>query len=196
MRSLYQRLMSTHPLLTVDASRSDCAVAASAHRGFTIVELVAVILLLGILAAVALPRFTDMSREARIANLNQLAGSMRATISLVQAKARVQGLTPVSTNPAGPGGSDQSGYIVETVSGRAEVDFRNLCPESRAELGDALDMPAYMALSLSDGVTIDVTNQHTRIGFEITNNQSSGCYVEYDSFGNPDCTVAVIDADC
>ena len=78
----------------------------------------------------------------------------------------------------------------------SELDFRNLCPESSAELGDALDMADYMALSLTDAITIATDNRFTRIGFEITNSLTAGCYVVYDSFGLPDCTVTVVDTDC
>ena len=151
-----------------------------------------VIILLGILSAIALPRFINLSTEARIAALEGVAGSMRATIALVQAQARAEGLRPVSTNP----GAGQSAYLIETPGGTSELDFRNLCPESSAELGDAIDMADYMSLSLSSDMTLTVDNQFTRIGFEITNNTTSGCYLVYDSFGDPQCTVTVVTADC
>lgn len=47
-------------------------------QGFTLIELVVVIVILGILAAVAMPKFTDLSKEARIAKLNGLAGALHA----------------------------------------------------------------------------------------------------------------------
>ena len=162
------------------------------HNGFTIVELIVVILLIGILAAVALPRFFAVSSDARIAALQGVAGSMRTTIAMVKAQARLEGIRPVTSNP----GSGQANFMIESELGTSELDFRNLCPESSAELGDALDMSDYMSMSLTDDMTMTVDNQYTRIGFDITNNTSSGCYVEYNSFASPDCTIEVVTADC
>lgn len=160
--------------------------------GFSMIELVVVIILLGILASVALPRFMSVTAEARIAALEGIAGAMRTTISLTKVKAKLAGLKAISSNP----GAGQSTYIIDTELGRSEIDFRNLCPESSAELADALDMADYMMLSLTGDMAISTDNQFTRIGFDITNSPSSGCYVRYDSFGNPECTVELVTTDC
>ena len=54
------------------------------ERGFTLVELVVVIVILGIVAAVGISRFASYTREARIAALNGLAGAVRSSVQMVR----------------------------------------------------------------------------------------------------------------
>ena len=63
------------------------------QQGFTLVELVTVLVILGILAAVAIPKYVSYTSEARTAALNGLAGAMRSAVSLTQAKYVVGGNT-------------------------------------------------------------------------------------------------------
>lgn len=54
----------------------------SKQRGFTLIELVVVIVILGILSAFAVPKFMGMETQARISTVNAMAGTVRSTVAM------------------------------------------------------------------------------------------------------------------
>jgi MSHA pilin protein MshA len=54
------------------------------QQGFTLIELVMVIVILGILAATALPKFVDISSSARISTLSGLEGAIQGAKAIVK----------------------------------------------------------------------------------------------------------------
>lgn len=66
------------------------------QAGFTLIELVMVIVILGILSAFALPRFADLGGDARAAAIQGAAGAIRSASAIAHADFLVTGSNPIT----------------------------------------------------------------------------------------------------
>ena len=82
------------------------------QAGFTIIELVVVILLLGILTATALPRFMDVTDEAHQAVVDATAGGLRTGAALFKAQWVAEGQPTTAVAEFGSLFANANGYPI------------------------------------------------------------------------------------
>lgn len=89
-------------------------------KGFTLIELVVVIVILGILAITSAPKFLGIQRDARISALQGLKGVMQSTNGIVHGK-----LIVLDKEKLVSGSVDIANTNVEFAYGYLEADHRN-----------------------------------------------------------------------
>ncbi len=72
----------------------------SNQKGFTLIEIIAVLVILGILAAVAIPKFFDMQNEAKIKNAQAAVANAQSAISMAYSQYLLNSTS--SNSVAGP----------------------------------------------------------------------------------------------
>lgn len=164
------------------------------HTGFTLIELIIVIVILGVLSAVAAPRFLDISSDARAANVEGLEAVITDAARQVYAKAFIEGLhnsasATVSINNIDVDivyGYPQSGNVNSVFSNDfvAWIDVS----AQRYNLSDGSTDWLITDDESTDGITLGTSNNGNAIGFVLDSFQEdtgdtdniSNCGVSYE----------------
>jgi MSHA pilin protein MshA len=155
------------------------------QKGFTLIELVVVIVILGILAVTAAPRFLNLQSDARASSLQGLKGAMAGASSIVFGKAAIDGKETNAAPEDVEGIAIAFGYPEATSAGiGAAVDGLSEDWDSAADAATDEYVSTFKAdPELTDPADIKLTN----------------CYVsyEYDStVSGTTPTISVVDSDC
>ncbi|MCA1768085.1 MAG: prepilin-type N-terminal cleavage/methylation domain-containing protein [Idiomarina sp.] len=123
------------------------------QQGFTIIELIIVVVILGLLAAAAIPRFTDVSSDAEHAALEGVAGGFASAVGIVRGEWELSG-RPRGASGTGAGAEVSMDQILLYVDGNTGYPVSGDNDQAHDENMTASDCVSIMQSILQGAPTV------------------------------------------
>ena len=150
------------------------------QKGFTIIELIVVIVILGILSITATVKYMGIQKDAKHSVVNALASTLNSAIMLVYAKSEIQGTESEKDSTINTGGSTldtRYGYPSATENGITKaISFDN----DKWKILPTIGARRSVLLIWKQGYANNITNR---------------CYVQYTEADNTHAPAIIVDKD-
>ncbi|WP_272931645.1 type II secretion system protein [Shewanella sp. KX20019] len=153
------------------------------EKGFTLIELVVVIIILGILAVIAAPKFINFSRDAKISALEGIGAAIVFAADETYLKAQIEGAAQARSSASNPPYVEIPAGIFELKYGYPEA-----WPESGLGILDMVELDDAINVCFGNGCDSSSNSSRVQIGYDLVLGQSlpsdsEACFFRYSEPG-------------